>query len=118
MTKLVTSSVLVLFLCAPALADAPSPTLQIGLTIAGGKDSRHYSLKLADHACGDVMSKAPQRADDIHACLKSEAAELRLELDWTTREGDRELRNRSTVVAARGQSFDLDCGGAKLTVTV
>ncbi len=108
---------LVAILCGPALAD--SKTTSLGFALTNGQDARHYAMKLAADACGSVQAKAPQQEDEIKVCLKHEGSvDVRLEIDWMTRRGDQEFRNRSTVVAAAGQSFDLDSGVAKLTVTL
>ena len=57
MTKLLAASALALaLLTAPALAGpnpTPAPTtIQVGLKVDGGKDQRHYTVKLLDKACG------------------------------------------------------------------
>ncbi len=111
------SLLVVTLLSAPALADTKS--MHLGFTLGAGKDSRHYKLELVTDACGGIEAKAPDEHDKINVCAKADGnSDVRLEIDWQTTHGDRELRNRSTVVAARGQSFELDGGAAKLTVTL
>ena len=116
MTKLASASLLVALLCAPALAD--TKTVQLGFMLTAGKDVRHYAIKLVPDACGIVESKAPQQHDEIKVCMKADGGNYRLEVDWSTRRDDNELFNRSTVVAALGQTFDLDGGATKLAVTL
>ena len=117
MTKMASASLLVAVLCGPALAD--NKTLQLGFTLTAGKDTRHYAMKLVADACGTIESKAPEQQDHINVCMKADStSEFRLEVDWTTRHDNSELHNRSTVVAARGSSFDLDGGAAKLAVAL
>ena len=116
MTKLAAVSLLVALLCAPALAD--TKTVQLGFTLTSGKDTRHYAIKLVPDECGKVESKAPQQHDDIKVCMKADADNFRLAVDWTTRHDDSELINRSTVIAARGQTFELDGGATKLAVAL
>ena len=68
MTKLWIASVLAL-LCTPALADpapapAPTITMKVGFKVDGGKDQRHYTVKLVDKECGSVSSKTTAPPSD------------------------------------------------------
>ena len=61
--RLISSSFLVMLLCGPALADPqPTPsaksTIQIGLRIDTGKDSRHYGMIMLEHQCGSIETKS------------------------------------------------------------
>lgn len=115
--KLIASSILLALLCGPALAD--SKTLQLGFTLKNGKDTRNYAIKVVADECASISSKAPEQQDEIRVCAHPDGAtEIRLQLDWMTRQGDRELRNKSVVIATRGQKFDLDGGAAVLAVTI
>jgi hypothetical protein len=110
-------STLLALLCGPALAD--SKTLDLGFTLGAGNDARHYAMKLVSDACGSIAAKAPDTQDDIHVCAHPDGpSDFKLEVDWSTRRGDHELHNRSTAIASRGHSFDLDGGTAKLTVSL
>ena len=111
-------SVLVLaVLVSPALADDKTTKLDFKLTV--GKDIRHYALSLVADSCGHVEAHSPQAHDEIKVCLRPDGnTDLRLEVDWQTRHDDHELKNHSTVIAARGKSFELDGGSAKLAVSV
>jgi hypothetical protein len=117
--QLVLSSLFATMFVGPALADtprAPSPTmLQIGLKLDSG---RHYAMKLIDDHCGRVTSKATTVEDNIKICAHDDGTQVRLDVDWWTRDGNQEVRNDSVGVVAHGSSFDLDGGTAKLTVSL
>ena len=109
------SLVIVSLLAAPALAD----TKTLGFTLTHGSASRHFGMKLVDDSCGKLESKAAEANDTIDVCLKSQGkTDMRLEIDWTTRHHDGEVHNKSTVIAARGQTFELDGGAVKLAISV
>lgn len=116
MTKLLTSSVLLALLCGPALAD--SKTTQIDLAVQGGASPRKYALRIVEDSCSSVESKSPVSRDKVRVCMKPSANDLRLEIEWETHEGTRDLRQQSTIVASRGQSWDLTADGMKLSGTV
>ena len=104
-------------LTAPAFADSKSTTLDFKIT--SGKDSRHYAVTLVSDTCGRIESHAPDLRDLIKACVRPDGnSDLRVEIDWESRQGDHEIKNNSTVIAARGKSFELDGGSAKLAVSV
>jgi hypothetical protein len=115
--RMIRSIITVALLCAPALAD-PSPTFQLGFDLTAGTDVRHYAVKLVDNACGGIDAKSPSSQDEIKVCVVPDGPRVRVSVDWVTRQGDLELRNRSTVSAARGQTYELDGGTAKLAVGV
>jgi hypothetical protein len=108
----------VALLAAPAFAD--QKTMQLGFTLSAGNETRHYAMKLVTDACGGIEARAPDERDEIKVCAQADGGnnDVRLEVDWTTKHGDHELKNRSTVLATRGQSFELDGGVAKLTVAL
>jgi len=104
-------------LAAPALAENKSTTLDFKIT--AGKDVRHYALTLVADSCGAVESHAPDLKDQIKACVRPDGtSDLRVEINWESRQGDHELKNSSTVIVARGKSFELDGGTAKLAVAL
>jgi hypothetical protein len=122
MTKILATA-FALFVCGPALADAPpasaaSDPLQLDLKLDVGKDSRHYSLKLVDNECGNASSKAGQVEDNIKICARADGTKVQLHVNWWTREGDHEMRNDSTTVVARGTSFVLVGDSAMLRVAL
>ena len=120
MTKLFIATALALF-ASPAFAD-PSPTLQVGFKVDGGKDQRHYTVKLVDKACGSVSQKtvAPVQAvrDEIKVCAHAENGAIHLQIEWQLHDKDRDIENKSEMVLARGASQELDGGTAKLTVAL
>ena len=66
-----------------------------------------------------VDTGATQMVIPIDVCLKPQGkTDVRLEVDWTTRHHDGEVHNRSTVIASRGQTFELDGGAVELAVSV
>jgi len=104
-------------LVAPALAD--DKTTKLGLTLTSGKDQRHYTLQLADDACGSISSQGPEASDEIKICQRPDGStDLRLEVEWQTHHDGHHIKNKSTVIASRGKSFELDGGSAKLAVSV
>jgi hypothetical protein len=116
MTKLILFPLLLL--CGTAAADA-SQTINLGFDLTSGNDTRHYAVKLVEKECGSVDAKSPSSEDEIKVCAEADGPKgSKLSFDWRTRQGDREIRNRSTVVAARGSAIDLDGPGVKLHVTV
>ena len=125
MTKrLIPSMFLITLLCGPALADA-RPTMQIGLRVDAGKDSRHYGIILLDHACGSIETKSQAQAprspsieDFVKVCARADGAQVGLAIDWSTRDGDHEVHTKSSALVAHGGSVDLDGGTIKLRVTL
>ncbi len=117
--KIIFSSVFVAMLCGPALADPPpQPTLQLKLAVTSDTGTRRYDLKLVEKSCGKVDNSTATTRDEIHACIASDPAGLRLEIEWSLRDRDRALDNKSTLIAKRGDSFELVHAGAKLAVTL
>ena len=120
MTKLVIAAALAL-LATPALASPnPSPptTIQIGFKVDGGKDQRHYTVKLVDKACGSVNAKTAAINDEIKVCAHVDGASVHLDIQWQLHEKDRDIENKSEMVIARGVAQELDGGSAKLTVSL
>lgn len=118
---LLSTSTVVFLLCGPALAD-PAPRvpagIDLGLVVVSGNQTRHYALALVDDDCGSISRKELGKSEDSIRVCAHDGAQLRLDIDWLTRDGDREVHAKSTVVAKRGASFDLDGNGAKLSVRV
>lgn len=125
MTKLLIASAIAL-LTAPALA-APNPsptpsasptTLQIGFKVDGGKDQRHYTVKLVDRACGSVNAKTAAINDEIKVCAHVDGANVHLDIQWQLHEKDRDIENKSEMVITHGVTQELDGGTAKLSVAL
>ena len=112
--KMITTSLVLALLSHFAHAD----TKTIGLTVSAAKDARHYTLKLVDSSCGKIENKASDDSDLIDVCVRPEGSDSRVEIDWYTRHAGNELHNRSVVIAARGEKFELDSGTAKLAVAL
>lgn len=106
---------------APAFAD-PNPTYQVGFKVDGGKDQRHYTVKLVDKACGSAFSYKDEAKnetrDDIKVCAHNDNGGVRLEIEWKLRDKDREISNTSALVLARGATQEIDGGTAKLSVAL
>lgn len=121
MTKLLVASALAL-LTAPALAGpnpTPAPmTIQVGLKVDGGKDQRHYTVKLLDKACGSVIAKTLVASDEIKVCAFNDGANVRLDIKWQLHEKDRDIVNKSELVLTHGATQELDGGTAKLSVSL
>ena len=109
-----------LFLTAPVLA-APSPMLQLKLSVDSSGHVRRYTLKLVEDQCGRVVAKTGKNEDDIKVCARIDpkvALGVRLDVGWFLREGDTELRSDSSVIVAHGGWVDFDGGTAKLTIAL
>ncbi|MEO8846757.1 MAG: hypothetical protein ABI591_11930 [Kofleriaceae bacterium] len=123
MTKLLIASALALS-AAPAVAGPNPPpaisptTIQIGLKVDGGKDQRHYTVKLVDKACGSVNAKTAAIHDEIKVCAHVDGANVHLDVQWQLHEKDRDIENDSEMVITRGVTQELDGGTAKLSVAL
>lgn len=128
MKLLSSSSLVVAMLCGPALADTAVPAgpgaqaLDVTMVVATGKQPRRYVIKLVEDSCGEVSSKTVGKFEDtleesIRMCA-TEGAQLKLTIDWKTRDGLREFAFKSTVVTRRGAPVEFEGAGAKLTLTV
>ena len=123
MTKLLIAAALAL-LTTPALASPnPSPassptTIQIGFKVDGGKDQRHYTVKLVDKACGSVNAKTAAINDEIKVCAHVDGVNVHLDIQWQLHEKDRDIENKSEMVITHGVTQELDGGTAKLSVTL
>jgi hypothetical protein len=79
------------------------------------KSARHTIL-VADHSCGEVQIKSPDRESYFRVCAKPGDAgkHVRLEVERRTREKQDEARQAAVVIATSGATYDLLDG--KLTV--
>jgi hypothetical protein len=111
-----TVATLLLLLTGTAVADPAA--YQLGFTITSGKDSRHYELSLLDNTCGKVELHAKGLSDELHVCTSAVAKNVRVDVDWKTREGDRELMIEPRLLVTPGTPATVEGGGEKLTVTV
>ena len=108
---ILSSSLLLTLLCAPALADSPSTTTYV--VELATKTTRHTVL-VADRSCGEVQIKSTQRESFLRVCAHEAGKHVRLELDRRTRDNTDEAHQAAVVMATSGASFDLLDG--KLTV--
>jgi hypothetical protein len=113
MKKLAT---LLLLVSGTALADPAA--YQLGFTITSGKDSRHYELSLVDKTCGKVELHTKDLTDEIKVCTDAVGKNVRVDVEWKTREGDRELAIEPRLLITPGTPATVEGGGDKLTVTV
>jgi hypothetical protein len=107
---------LLLLLTGAAYADPAA--YQLGFTISNGKDARHYELSLVDKTCGKVELHAKDLSDEINVCANAVSKNVRIDVDWKTREGDREVKIEPRLLVTPGTPATVEGGGEKLTVTV
>jgi hypothetical protein len=110
----------VALVCGPALADPPPATVNLELAVhaVASKDARRYQIALVDQSCGQAKNKSATVHDEIKACMRVDGAAFRLELDWLTRDGDRELQSHAVALAKRGEVISLDNDRVRLDVAV
>ena len=113
MTKL---AALLLLISTSAFA-APA-SYQLGFTVSNGKDSRHYDLSLVDKTCGHADLHARDVSDEIKVCTTTVAKNVLLEIEWKTRENDREVIMTPHVLATAGTPVTVEGGGEKLTISI
>jgi hypothetical protein len=118
------SAVVLLSLCAPALADsAPPPragppaSINIHFVVRTGAAARtHDVIVTADHRCAQASEKVSDHEDEIMVCASGEA---QLDIDWRTRSGSSEYRSKASLVVERGKTAELGSGtGPRLAVTI
>jgi hypothetical protein len=107
---------LLLLLTGTAFADPAA--YHLGFTIENGKDSRHYELSLVDKTCGKVELHAKDLTDEINVCANAISKNVRIDVEWMTREGDREMKIEPRLLVTPGTPATVEGGGEKLTVTV
>jgi hypothetical protein len=135
MTKLLLSSSLVVAaLCAPALADPAKPyappsgsppaaspvqqPLQLKLTVRVGSDARVHELAVFDSGCNQVEDKTAAYEDEIRICAHPAVQGVFVDVNWKTRNGPNEYRTTSgAIVARRGGQFEVGrAGGTRFTL--
>jgi hypothetical protein len=107
-----------LLLLSSGTAFADPAAYQLGFTITSGKDARHYELSLVDKTCGKVELRAKDLSDEIRVCANAVSKNVRLDVEWKTREGDREMAIEPRLLVTPGTPATVEGGGEKLTVTV
>src|SRR5262249_6100635 len=121
MLKLLVSSTVALFmLAAPALADpqpVPAATVKVAVSIKAGPDTRTHDLAISEDGCGYVKEKSTTYEDDIKLCSRPAANGLRIEAEWYTRTGQNEYRNQSVIVMPHKGSAEIGrAGGTRLVL--
>jgi hypothetical protein len=118
---LLSAGVLVLTLCAPALAQPAKtavPPMNLELTVVVGTETRLHKLVIADDSCGHVQAKARDFEDDIHVCSVTRGDGPRLEASWHVRDKTTEYTLSWTAAVARGGSIEAFPAGAKFTLAM
>ena len=120
--KLLAAAAIVL-LCTPALAAPPSKPLQITVDVQVGGEIRHYSTTLVDDRCGRLGAKTAAVDDNVKLCPHLDGNQIRLDLDWTTRQTFKdgsftEALVQTTLVLARGEKASLESNTAKLALAL
>lgn len=113
------SSILAMLLCGPALA-APDATYQVDLSVRpDGKPARNYTVRLTDHFCGTLKARLDDSLDEIKVCTdQPQGTKVPVRIEWTLVAKNRELAQSSSVITERGVKFTLDSGTAKLDVSL
>ena len=106
------------WLSLPTVASADPATLQIGVDVTSGTDVRHYQIKLLDDHCGRASQKSRVAEDELKVCAHVDGASVRLDIEWKTRQGDRETHVETSAMLAHGAHVDLDINTAKLVVAL
>lgn len=120
MKTFATSALLLLTLCAPALADTAQPPrsqLKIRFSVKEGASARDFTVVLpSDGPCASATQKAPDHEIDIRACPSHDA---HLMLDWRVRGPSGEYHSTSSIPFERGTTAELGTTtGPRLTVAI
>ena len=130
MKQLASASLLVVLLCAPAVADPPTKAvpppaapsmalqpLQVKLTVKVGPDTRTHELAVFDHGCNRVEEKSASYEDDINICTRPAPQGIFVDVNWKTRNGPNEYRTNSGTVMRKGGTFEVGrTGGTRFTL--
>lgn len=133
MKTLLSSTALVLTLCAPALAQpappakpapAPAPVvsappMKLELTVKVGTETRIHQLVISDDSCGHVQAKARDYEDDIHVCSFLRRDGSRIEASWKVRAKLTEYQISWTAAVAPGGKVETGTiDGARFTLAM
>jgi len=97
----------------PALADPA--TYRLDLKLDSG---RRYVLSVVEDRCGSAIGKFDKAEDNIRVCPHRSKDGMALDIDWSTREGDRTVHVSSSAVVPVGGWVELDATSTKLTVSL
>jgi hypothetical protein len=116
MKTLAASSVVLLTLCAPALADAPAEDLKIRFALRDTTTTHLDVIVGAATRCATASEKHADRELQLSVCLTDAA---HVEVTWSTRSAWGEYHSTSSVPVAHGAVAELgSANGPRLTVTV
>jgi hypothetical protein len=118
MKTLAASAIVLVTLCAPAIAEptAPPDSLKIRFVLRDTTTTHFDVIVGAAERCATANAKHPEREIQLRACLTDDA---HLKVEWFTRSSWGEYRSTSSVPAVRGATAELgSANGPRLTVTV
>ena len=125
MKTLLSSTALVLTLCAPALAQpvpAPvvtAPPMKLELTVKVGTATRTHQLVISEDSCGRVQEKTRDFEDEIQVCSVVKREGPRLEASWKVRAKMTEYMVSWTAAVARGGTVETgSADGARFTLAM
>jgi hypothetical protein len=131
----VTSSVILFALCAPALAGTPPPgavpptagasaarvahSIALVLEVKDPAATFHYVLPLETEQCGSVEdTRAAGMRDVIQICLTEVAAGIGVRVQWRSDRGTATYEVKASSVTTAGKPFTIGRdGGSHLTVS-
>lgn len=123
--SLLSSSILLAVLCAPALADTPKPapaassSMRVQVKVTDGAEQRTYEMSLITDTCSSVEEHAGDRVDEVKVCARDAANGIRLGATWKLRGKLVEHSSSFEAVVAKGKSVEVGREkGARLTLTV
>jgi hypothetical protein len=109
------AAIIVLTLCAPAIADPAPPAAPVRLQVAVSDAKAAEVAVTRESPCAEVNENRPERNVKMTACLRGDD----LVIDWETRVRAAGHKSRSTLRVAQGARAEL--GGDQqphLVVTV
>jgi hypothetical protein len=123
--SLLSSSIILAVLCAPALADTPKPppaassSMRVQVKVTDGAEQRTYEMSLITDTCSSVEEHAGDRVDEVKVCARDAANGIRLGATWKLRGKLVEHSSSFEAVVAKGKSVEVGREkGARLTLTV
>ncbi len=124
--RLLSSSIALVVLCGPALADTPKPapatatsSMRVRVQISDGAEQRTYETTLLADGCSTVEEKSGDRLDEVKLCARDAPNGVRLGASWKLRGKLIEHNASFEAVVAKGKSVEVGREkGARLTLTV
>jgi hypothetical protein len=120
---LLSSSVLLFFLCGPALADTkpapPASAMRVQVKVTDGADQRTYEMSLVTDGCSTVEERSGDRLDEVKLCARDAANGVRLGASWKLRGKLVEHNSTFEAVVAKGKSVEVGRDkGVRLQLTL